>query len=119
MSEKSEKLRTLEFKTVDNLTTSEKMELVQFASISYFKLVCKVMEWEVIEQRDIAMAVNPAKETEQRAAMTEAHAMAKFYTRFRNTIDAAIREHRGEVEEHVVKQQLDDPEFLSELMTQN
>lgn len=109
-------VRTLEHKRVEDLTPTENMELVTFAATSYFPLICKIMEYTIIEQRDEAMATDPSEEAKQRARMTEAHAMAKQYTRFRKMIDVARVEHMGAIAQTEVEKNLQDQAFIEELI---
>jgi hypothetical protein len=100
-------LSDITLKTVEELSQHEKLELIQFSATTYYKVICKLLEQEVIGARDIAMSVDPVsadKRIEQSERMTEAHAMAKFYARFVTTLESLAAEHIGELKAAAAEQ---------------
>lgn len=106
----------LEYKVVEDLTPSEQLELMNFKLSSYFRLLCKIMEFEVIASRDEAMAIDPAKRDEQVARVTIAHAEAKFYQRVRAVIENAANEHLGIVRAKAAEEALKDQDNFEEII---
>lgn len=104
---------------VPELTVSEKMDLVVFSSMPVSKAVYKLMELEIVQARNEAMRANPAKVEEQRALMTVAHAMDKFYTNVRGKITFATGEHIADVKLKVQQVDMEDKEKLEEIIFQN
>lgn len=103
-------------KTVEDLSNFEKLELIQFSATTYFKTVCKLMEMEVISARDVAMTVDPVNTREQTARMTEAHAMARFYTRFRKTVENMAKEHMGELRAAAAEEAAQDQDIIEQII---
>lgn len=102
-------------RTVTELSPQDQILLITTAESAGAKILFRIMEQEIIDARDEAMAVNPAKEAEQRAAMTVAHAMAKFYRKVRTRIQQEFQKHK---ESLIQAQQsvLDDPEEVEEMI---
>src|SRR5258705_13169544 len=75
------------------LTPEEMMDLTVFGAMPVAKTVYKVMEFVIADARDEAMECDPAREAVQRALMTVAHAMDKFYKKVRGKIEFAQMEH--------------------------
>ncbi len=98
------------------LTTTEKMDLIVWSSSPSFEVVCKLLENKVLNGRDEAMAVDPAEEIVQRARMTEAHAMAKFYQWFRDEIRMASADELAKMKEKANRALLRDQEVIENII---
>lgn len=106
----------LSIKVVEELNPTERIELATFSNTSYYPLIRKIMETLIVEQRDAAMAVDPANRDEQVARMTEAHAMGLLYTRFCKLTEQVVTEYRGEKQAEVARHALDDPAFIEKIV---
>ncbi len=102
----------LGIRVVAELTQGEKTDLLMFAQTEVAKTVFKVMEMEIIDARDEAMACDPSEVVKQKALMDTAHAMAKFYTRIRNKMSGVVDEFKQLAAEAEVEEAMDDQEFI-------
>ena len=100
------------------LDTKDRMDLVLLNGQPQLQALWKLMQNEVLRARDEAMLVDPAERDKQAAAMTVAHAMAKFFTRVRKSVEYQIAEHIGEVEALAAGHLKDDPEEIERLTLQ-
>ena len=80
------------------LDSKDRMDLVILSGQPQLQALWKLMQQEVLRARDEAMLVDPSERDKQAAAMTVAHAMAKFFTRVRKSVEYQIAEHIGEVQ---------------------
>ena len=94
------------------LDSKDRMALVILNGQPQLQALWKLMANEVNRARDEAMMVDPSKRDEQTAAMTVAHAMAKFFTRVRKSVEYQIAEHIGEVQALAAEHIKDDAEAL-------
>lgn len=108
----------LKSKIFTELNPAEKSELIAFRATSYYPLIRQIMENMIHEAKDLAMAVDPVNQDEQRARMTEAHAMSKFYTRMIKSIEREVSERMGQIQEKAIQSQLDDREFTDNLLVE-
>lgn len=104
----------LKSKVFQDLNPAEKSELIAFTTTTYYPLICKLMENMIHDAKDIAMAVDPANGDEQRARMTEAHAMSLFYVRLIKCITKEVNDRMGEIQEHMANAQIHDQEFIED-----
>jgi hypothetical protein len=101
------------------LTDSEKMDLMAHDDGPYAKAIKKLMRKEVITARNEAMDCDPADEKRQRALMTIAHAMEKFYKSLLNTILIEKTAHLAEVRQKAAEEDLKDQEVLERIILAN
>lgn len=101
---------------INELDVMQKTDLFAFAHTETSKALWLLMENMVIEARDEAMATDPADEKTQKARMTEAHAMAKFYTRIRKEIESLVTEQMGEIQRLANEEILKDREKVEEII---
>lgn len=103
-------------KAYTELTEAQKMELASLAGTNTGEVLFLLMENEVINARDEAMAVDPSDEKQQRAKMTIAHAMSKFYTRLRKQITYQFMEHYNRIQEKTAEATLEDRRTIEEII---
>jgi len=106
-------------RTVTALTEAQKMDLVSFSSMSTAQTLYLLMENEILEARDAAMAADPADEKRVLALQAQAHAMALFYTRLKKSIENAINEHLGIIAEKATEEALRDQEEIERIVISN
>lgn len=71
---------------------------------------------EIIIARDEAMAISPAKPLEQAAAMSVAHAMARFYESVKERIRFTTAEHLNESKRRDAEKKLGTPEEIERII---
>ena len=113
-SEREEKV-VLSLNQVLELQPLEKLNLATLAGDPRYETLKKLMQIEVIRARDRAMEIDPAKGQEQRAAMTVAHAMQKFYQNVVNEVELAITEQLSDIKQKALEQELQDQGKIEEL----
>ena len=101
------------------LTPEEMMDLTVFGAMPVAKTVYKVMEFAIADARDEAMECDPAREAVQRALMTVAHAMDKFYKKVRGKIEFAQMEHFSDAKQKVLAEDMKDQEKIEEIIMLN
>jgi hypothetical protein len=101
--------RELQHKKIEPLSMHEQQDLIVLGADPRVHTLFKIMEYEIIEARDEAMACDPAEKDKRAALMDTAHAMAKWYTQIRSRITRELNEHLGEIKrranEELVKDQ--------------
>lgn len=113
------KPRELNRRTVTELTEIEKIDLVVFSSMPVAETLFRIMEDEILEARDLAMATDPVNVKQVLALQAEAHAMARFYTRIRNKIEGSKVEHFGNIAAKAVEEAIQDQDELENLIISN
>jgi hypothetical protein len=98
------------------LTTNQQMDMIVWASSPTFPTACQILENEVLNARDEAMAVDPAEKETQHARMTEAHGMAKMYQRFRKQIEMASTNELAKLKERANRELLKDQELIENIV---
>lgn len=116
IKKRATKLPKLSLNAVKELSNPEKLDLIVYCTNPQIEILWKLMEMEIIQFRDDAMAVDPAKKDEQSARMTEAHAVAKFYERVRNSIQYITQEHLNQAKQLEYEQQMQSPEEILKVL---
>lgn len=101
------------------LSDSEKMDLMAGDDTPYANAIRKLMRKEIFDARDEAMACDPADERKQRALMTVAHAMEKFYKNVLGKITFEKTSHFMEVKQKLLQEELKDQEKIEEIILAN
>src|SRR6266550_1024453 len=101
------------------LTDSEKMDLMAGDGTPYANAIKKLMKIEISKARDEAMDCDPSEEKKQRALMTVAHAMEKFYKNLMGAIVFEKTVHLADVKHRLAEEELKDQEKLSEVILFN
>jgi hypothetical protein len=101
------------------LSESEKMDLMAGDDSPYAKAIKKLMRKEITEARQEAIECDPSDEKKQRALMTVAHAMDKFYKNVLGKIVFEKTSHFAEVKQKLAEEELKDQEKLSEVILFN
>ncbi len=101
------------------LTDSEKMDLMAGDGTPYANAIKKLMKIEINKARDEAMECDPSDEKRQRALMTVAHAMEKFYRNLTGAIVFEKTSHLADVKQKIAEAELQDQEKLAEVILFN
>jgi hypothetical protein len=104
---------------VQELTNSEKMDIMILSGNPAILTLWKFMEMEIIQARDEAMNSDPSKPNEQVAKLTIAHAMEKFYKRVREDISYLTQEHLAETRRLEWERRLQEPDELEKAFFEN
>jgi len=101
------------------LTDSEKMDLMAGDGTPYANAIKKLMKIEINKARDEAMECDPSDEKKQRALMTVAHAMEKFYKNLMSAIVFEKVSHLADVKHRIAEAELEDQEKLEAVILHN
>lgn len=98
------------------LTDAQKMDLIVWASSPVYSVIVDMLESEILDARDEAMATDPAEKEQQSARMTEAHGMAKLYQRFVKKVESCSQEQFAKVQEKANRAILKDQSIVDEII---
>lgn len=98
------------------LTQAQKVDLIVLSSNPNFESVYILMENEVLDARDEAMAVDPVNEKLQAVRMSQAHTIAKFYAKIRKEIEFAATEQLDTIKTKAVQEATQEQEFLDSIV---
>lgn len=101
------------------LNDSEKMDLMAGDGTPYANAIKKLMKIEISKARDEAMDCDPSEEKKQRALMTVAHAMEKFYKNLMGAIVFEKTVHLADVKQKLAEEELKDQEKLNDVILFN
>lgn len=104
---------------VQELTNSEKMDIMILSGNPAIMSLWKFMEMQIIAARDEAMNTDPSKREEQISKLTIAHAMEKFYRRTREDISYLTQEHLAETRKLEWERRLQEPDELEKAFFEN
>lgn len=99
-----------------DLSESDKQDIV-FAA-NHYQPLYKLMELLIVKARDEAMLVDPSKEAEQRAAMTVAHAMSKFYLAIRAEVQFFVEGEHEKFKQKAAQEAIQEQETIENIVLQ-
>lgn len=100
------------------LTNAQKMDLIVLSSNPAFEAVYILMENEVLDARDEAMAVDPVEEKKQVVRMTEAYAIAKYYGKIRKQIELAATDQLEAIRAKATQEAAQEQQFFEDIVLQ-
>jgi len=101
------------------LSDGEKMDLMAGDDTPYANAIKKLMRFEIVKARDEAMECPPEEEAKQKALMTVAHAMQKFYKNILGAIIFEKTKHLSDVKLRQAEEEMKDREKVEEIIFKN
>lgn len=98
------------------LTDAQKMDLIVLSANPTFEVVYLLWENLILDARDEAMAVDPSEPAKQASRMTEAHALAKAYKRFRDNVTNSLAEQHGKIKLKVAETLAKEQDFIDQIV---
>lgn len=98
------------------LTDAQKMDLIVLSANPAFEVVYLLWENLVLDARDDAMAVDPSEPIKQTSRMTEAHALAKAYKRFRDNVTNSLAEQHSKIKLKVAADLANEQNFIEQIV---
>lgn len=99
-----------------DLSLAEKQDLVLFSGTPAYSAILKLMETMLVEARDEAVLISPAKRDERLAALDTAYAMSLCFLRLKEKISFLVEERLGEFKHQEAQRALEDQENLEAII---
>lgn len=87
-----------------------------FSGTQSYSAVLKLMELMLVEARDEAVLISPAKKDEQLAALNTAHAMSKILLGFKERIQFLVDEQLADIRQIASQEAMQDRERCEEII---
>ncbi len=101
---------------IADLTLAEKQDLVLFSGTPAYSAILKLMEAMLVEARDEAVLISPAKRDERLAALDTAHAMSQCFLRLKEKITYLVDEHLGEFKRMEAERAMEEQQNIEALI---
>jgi hypothetical protein len=101
------------------LSDTEKMDLIAGDDSPYAKAMKKLMRWEIAKSREAAEDCDPSEKEKQVALLTVLYAQKKFFNSLMGAILFEKTSHLSDVRQKIAQEELQDREKLESIILAN